>query len=68
MRSWETLRITGFCVHDAADTKEARVVSHWRLLFGRDFGLIWLSQLCPKWRRYLEPCAALVRVFDYGSR
>src|SRR5437867_1786532 len=46
MRSWETLRINRDSAwHDAATQKEARVVSHWRLLFGRDFGLIWLSQL-----------------------
>jgi len=30
---------------DGATQKEARAVSHWRLLFARDFGLIWLSQL-----------------------
>jgi MFS family permease len=46
MRSWETLRLNRDSAwHDAATQKEARVVSHWRLLFGRDFGLIWLSQL-----------------------
>ena len=30
---------------NGATQKEARAVSHWRLLFTRDFGLIWLSQL-----------------------
>ena len=46
MRSWQTLRINRDSAwHDGATQKEARAVSHWRLLFGRDFGLIWLSQL-----------------------
>ena len=46
MRSWPTLRINRDSAwHDGATRKEARAVSHWRLLFGRDFGLIWLSQL-----------------------
>src|SRR6266849_1608261 len=46
MRSWQTLRINRDSAwHDGAPQKEARAVSHWRLLFGRDFGLIWLSQL-----------------------
>jgi MFS transporter, DHA3 family, macrolide efflux protein len=46
MRSWQTLMIkrdAGW--HDGVTQKKARTVSHWRLLFGRDFGLIWLSQL-----------------------
>jgi MFS family permease len=46
MRSWQTLRINRDSAwHDGATQKEARAVSHWRLLFGRDFGLVWLSQL-----------------------
>ncbi len=31
--------------HNAATQKEARAVRPWRLLFTRDFGLVWLSQL-----------------------
>src|SRR5438093_7986929 len=46
MRSWQTLRINRDSAwHDRATQKEARALSHWRLLFGRDFGLVWLSQL-----------------------
>lgn len=46
MRSWQTLRINRDSAwHDGATQKEARAVSHWRLLFTRDFGLLWLSQL-----------------------
>jgi MFS transporter, DHA3 family, macrolide efflux protein len=46
MRSWQTLRINRDSPwHDGATQKETRAVSHWRLLFARDFGLIWLSQL-----------------------
>jgi len=46
MRSWQTLRINRDSAwHDGTTQQEARAVSHWRLLFGRDFGLIWLSQL-----------------------
>src|ERR1051325_10873430 len=46
MRSWQTLMIkrdAGW--HDGVTQKRARTVSQWRLLFGRDFGLVWLSQL-----------------------
>jgi DHA3 family macrolide efflux protein-like MFS transporter len=46
MRSWQTLRINRDSVwHDGATQKEARAVRPWRLLFTRDFGLLWLSQL-----------------------
>jgi MFS family permease len=46
MRSWQTLMINRDSAwHDGTIQKEARTVSHWRLLFTRDFGLIWLSQL-----------------------
>ena len=46
MRSWQTLRINRDSAwHDGATQTEARAGSHWRLLFARDFGLIWLSQL-----------------------
>src|SRR5206468_9418887 len=46
MRSWQTLMINRVSApRDGATQKEARAVSHWRLLFARDFGLIWLSQL-----------------------
>ena len=46
MRSWQTLMINRVSAQrDGATQKEARAVSHWRLLFARDFGLIWLSQL-----------------------
>ena len=46
MRSWQTLMINRvFAQRDGATQKKARAVSHWRLLFARDFGLIWLSQL-----------------------
>ena len=46
MRSWQTLMIkrdAGW--HEGVTQKKARTVSQWRLLFGRDFGLVWLSQL-----------------------
>src|SRR5262245_42143389 len=46
MRSWQTLMIkrdAGW--HEGVTQKKARTVSQWSLLFGRDFGLIWLSQL-----------------------
>ena len=46
MRSWQTLMINRDSAwHDGATQTEARAVSHWRLLFARDFGLVWLSQL-----------------------
>lgn len=46
MRSWQTLRIHRDAAwHDGATQKEARAVRPWRLLFTRDFGLLWLSQL-----------------------
>ena len=46
MRSWQTLMIKRDSAwHDGTTQKEAHGMSHWRLLFGRDFGLIWLSQL-----------------------
>ncbi len=46
MRSWQSLTINRVSTrHDRATQEEARVVSHWRLLFARDFGLVWLSQL-----------------------
>ena len=46
MRSWQTLRIhRDSAWHDGATQKEARAVRPWRLLFTRDFGLLWLSQL-----------------------
>ncbi len=46
MRAGPTLRITRDSAwHDGATQTEARAVSPWRLLFTRDFGLIWLSQL-----------------------
>src|SRR6185295_8355338 len=46
MRSWQTLMIkrdAGW--YEGVTQKKARTVSQWRLLFGRDFGLVWLSQL-----------------------
>jgi DHA3 family macrolide efflux protein-like MFS transporter len=46
MRAWQTLRIhRDSAWHDGATQKEARAVRPWRLLFTRDFGLLWLSQL-----------------------
>jgi DHA3 family macrolide efflux protein-like MFS transporter len=46
MRSWQTLMINRDSAwQDGTTQKEARAVRPWRLLFGRDFGLIWLSQL-----------------------
>ena len=46
MRSWQTLMINvDSAQRDGTTQKETRAVSHWRLLFARDFGLIWLSQL-----------------------
>jgi DHA3 family macrolide efflux protein-like MFS transporter len=46
MRSWQTLRIhRDSAWHDGATQKEACAVRPWRLLFTRDFGLLWLSQL-----------------------
>ena len=46
MRAWPTLRINRDSAwQDGATQTEARAVSPWRLLFTRDFGLIWLSQL-----------------------
>lgn len=46
MRTWETSTINRVSARrgDSIQTG-ARTVSHWRLLFARDFGLIWLSQL-----------------------
>ncbi len=46
MRTWETPTINRVSAR-RSDLKqtETRRVSHWRLLFARDFGLIWLSQL-----------------------
>src|SRR5580765_3286536 len=46
MRSWQTLMINRDSAwHNGATQTEARAVRPWRLLFTRDFGLIWLSQL-----------------------
>ena len=67
MRSWQTLRINlDSAWHDGATQKEARAVSHWRLLFQARFWIdLAQSTGVPSWRRYLEPCPPLVRVFDY---
>ena len=46
MRSWQALMFNRDSAwHNAATQKEARAVRPWRLLFTRDFGLVWLSQL-----------------------
>lgn len=46
MRSWQTLMINRVSAHqDGTIQEETREVSRWRLLFSRDFGLIWTSQL-----------------------
>src|SRR5262245_33700694 len=46
MRSWQALMFNRDSAWDNAVThKEAGAVRPWRLLFTRDFGLIWLSQL-----------------------
>ena len=46
MRSWPTLMINRDSVwHDGTTHTEAHAVRPWRLLFARDFGLLWLSQL-----------------------
>src|SRR4026208_1846652 len=46
MRSWQALKINRDSAwHNAETQKEVRPVHPWRLLFTRDFGLIWLSQL-----------------------
>ena len=46
MRSWQALKINRDSAwHNAETQKEVRPVRPWRLLFTRDFGLIWLSQL-----------------------
>jgi len=46
MRSWQTLKTNRDSAWDNAVThQEARAVRPWRLLFTRDFGLLWLSQL-----------------------
>src|SRR5215510_11548314 len=46
MRSWQALKTNRDSAWDNAVThQEARAVRPWRLLFTRDFGLLWLSQL-----------------------
>jgi len=46
MRSWPTLMINRDSAwHDGTTHTEAHARRPWRLLFTRDFGLIWLSQL-----------------------
>src|SRR5512147_204038 len=46
MRSWQTLMINRVSAQPNEMTQtQARAVRPWRLLFARDFGLIWLSQL-----------------------
>ena len=46
MRSWQTLMINRVSTpHNGTTQTEARAVRPWRLLFARNFGLIWLSQL-----------------------
>ena len=46
MRSWQTVMIHRDAAWHKAETQKAvRAVRPWRLLFTRDFGLIWLSQL-----------------------
>ncbi|HSQ91074.1 MAG TPA: MFS transporter [Nitrospiraceae bacterium] len=46
MRSWQTLMINRDSAwHNGASQLDARAARPWRLLFTRDFGLIWLSQL-----------------------
>jgi len=46
MRSWQPLMINRDSAwHNGATQAEARAVRPWHLLFTRDFGLIWFSQL-----------------------
>jgi DHA3 family macrolide efflux protein-like MFS transporter len=46
MKAWQALTTSHDAARlDGAAHKEARAVSYWRLLFTRDFGLIWFSQL-----------------------
>jgi len=46
MMSWQTLMINRDSAwHNGTTQTETRAVRPWRLLFTRDFGLIWLSQL-----------------------
>ena len=46
MRSWQTLMINRVFAHqDGTIQEETREVRRWRLLFSRDFGLVWTSQL-----------------------
>jgi DHA3 family macrolide efflux protein-like MFS transporter len=46
MRSWQTLMINRVSAQpNEMRQTQARAVRPWRLLFARDFGLIWLSQL-----------------------
>src|SRR6185503_8577993 len=46
MRSWQTLMINrASAQHHGMTQTQVRAVRPWRLLFARDFGLIWFSQL-----------------------
>jgi DHA3 family macrolide efflux protein-like MFS transporter len=46
MRPWQTLMFNRVSAqHNGTIQTQARTVRPWRLLFARDFGLIWLSQL-----------------------
>src|SRR5262245_3919585 len=46
MKSWQAPMVDQVSARqDATVQKEVRQVSRWRLLFSRNFGLIWLSQL-----------------------
>jgi MFS family permease len=46
MRSWQALMFNRDSAwHNASTQKEAHAVRPWRLLFTRNFGLLWLSQL-----------------------
>ena len=46
MRSWQALMFNRDSAwHNVATQTEARAVRPWRLLFTRDFGLVWVSQL-----------------------
>ena len=46
MKSWQALVINRVTARqDGPPQEEAHEVRHWRLLFSRDFGLLWLSQL-----------------------
>src|SRR4026209_1590160 len=68
MRSWQALKINRDSAwHNAETQKEVRPVRPWRLLFTRDFGLLWFSQLVSQVGDGISNLALLWLVYSITS-